>query len=218
MLGHPILRPLTFVSPSWFIVFQGWITLQTLYATRELGLTAGKLGAAHMVGGAGALLSSVLARHFSRRLGTGVSILIGVACSSGSWLMLALMPRTGHAFATLGAALFVFDFGIMLYWINYASLRQAVTPDRMLGRMTATMRFFTVAAAPLGALAAGHAAELFGLRQTFAGMGVLVMGMVALLYLRTDLRRVPDVSLIEARHADPAGYPATPTPGLATAK
>lgn len=49
-------------------------------------------------------------------------------------------------------------------------------------------------------------------------MGVLVMGMVALLYLRTDLRRVPDVSLIEARHADPAGYPATPTPGLATAK
>ena len=95
------------------------------------------------------------------------------------------------------AALFVFDFGIMLYWINYASLRQAVTPDALLGRMTATMRFFTVAAAPIGALAAGHAAEIFGLRETFAGMGTLVAAMVAVLYLKTDLRHVPEVSLIE---------------------
>ena len=198
VLGHPILRPLTLVSTSWFIVFQGWMALQTLYATRELGLSAGQLGAAHMVGGAGALLSSLLASRITRRLGTGVPILIGVGCSALSWLLLAWMPRTDHAFATLGAAMFVFDFGIMLYWINYASLRQAVTPDHLLGRMTATMRFFTVAAAPLGALAAGHAAEAFGLRETFATMGVLVLGMVAVLYVRTDLRRVPDVSTFDS--------------------
>ena len=128
MLGHPILRPLTLVSSTWFIVFQGWMALQTLYATRELGLSPGELGAAHMVGGAGALLSSVLASRVTRRLGTGVPILIGVGCSALSWLLLALMPRTDHAFATLGAAMFVFDFGVMLYWISYASLRQAVTP------------------------------------------------------------------------------------------
>ncbi len=198
VLGHPVLRPLTLVSTCWFVVFQGWIALQTLYATRELGLSPGELGVAHMVGGAGALLSSLAARHVTRRLGTGVPILLGVGCSALAWWMLALMPRTDHALVTLGAALFVFDFGIMLYWINYASLRQAVTPDALLGRMTATMRFFTVAAAPLGAIAAGHAAEVYGLRETFAGMGALVAGMVAVLYLKTDLRHVPDVSLIEA--------------------
>ena len=55
-------------------------------------------------------------------------------------------------FATLalGCAMLVFDFGAVLYGINYLSLRQAITPDRLLGRMTATMRFLTVAAAPLG--------------------------------------------------------------------
>ncbi len=195
VLGHPILRPLTLVSTAWFVVFQGWITLQTLYATRELGLSAGELGAAHMVGGAGALLSAMLARHATRRFGAGVPILLGVLCSALAWLMLAVMPKGDHAFATLGAALFVFDFGVTLYWINYASVRQAVTPDGMLGRMTATMRFFTVAAAPLGALAAGHAAELFGMRETFAGMSAIVIGLVAVLYLRTGLRDVPDVSL-----------------------
>jgi len=50
----------------------------------------------------------------------------------------------------LGAALFVFDFSATLFGIHYLSLRQAITPDHLLGRMTATMRFLTVAAAPLG--------------------------------------------------------------------
>jgi MFS family permease len=198
VLGHPILRPLTLVSSSWFIVFQGWGALQTLYATRELGLSAGELGAAHMIGGAGALLSSLMARHITKRLGTGVPILIGVGCSASAWLVVAVIPHTSYALASLGAALFLFDFGTTQYWINYASLRQAVTPDGMLGRMTATMRFFTVAAAPVGALVAGHAAEAFGLRPTFAAMGVLVVGMAALLYFRTELRHVPDVSQLKA--------------------
>ena len=207
VLGDPILRPLTLVATSWFIVFQGWGALQTLYATRELGLTAGELGIAHMIGGAGALLSSVLARRVTRRLGTGVPILIGVACSAFAWFVVALVPRE-HAMAWLGGALFIFDFGTTLYWINYASLRQAVTPDGMLGRMTATMRFFTVAAAPVGALAAGHAAEMVGLRATFVVMSALVVGMAAVLFFRTDLRRVPDVSTWRAARGksdDPAG-------------
>ena len=133
-------------------------------------------------------------------------------------MLLALLPRTDHGLVTLGAALFVFDFGIMLYWINYASLRQAVTPDRMLGRMTATMRFFTVAAAPLGGLAAGHAAEAFGLRATFAGMGVLVLGMVALLALRTGLRRIPDVSGVDFAPPPATGSTSVAAPRLAAAK
>jgi predicted MFS family arabinose efflux permease len=195
---HPVLRPLTLVSTSWFVVFQGWGALQTLYATRDLGLTAGELGAAHMVGGVGALLASVCARRLTRRLGTGVPILLGVAASAAAWIFVALLSRGAHPLATLSAALFLFDAGTTLYWINYASLRQAVTPDGMLGRMTATMRFFTVAPAPLGALIAGHVAETIGIRATFAGMGAAVMAMAALLYWRTALRHVPDVATMRA--------------------
>ena len=61
----------------------------------------------------------------------------------------------GIATLALGLAMLLFDFGAVLYAINYLSLRQAITPDRLLGRMTATMRFLTVAAAPLGSLAGG---------------------------------------------------------------
>lgn len=201
VLGHPILRPLTMVSSSWYVIFQGWIALQTLYATRDLGLSAGQLGAAHMAGGAGALLAAFAARHVARRFGAGMSILAGVACPAFAWLLLAFLPPGPHAFAALGVSFFVFDFGVMLYWINYASLRQAVTPDAMLGRMTATMRFFTVAPGPLGAIIAGHAAEEFGVRPTFAAMGLLLIAVVALLYARTSLRDIPDVSAITAAPA-----------------
>ena len=203
VLSHPILRPLTFVSTSWFIVFQGWVTLQTLYATRELGLSAGQLGAAHIIGGGGALLSAVLARHATRRFGTGPTILVGISCSALSWALLALMPASANGLWTLGAALFAFDFGITLYWIAYASLRQAVTPDHMLGRMTSTMRFFTVAAGPIGAVVAGHAGEVIGIRATLLTMSALVVGMVAILYFATGLRRVPDVSQLESQPAAP---------------
>lgn len=203
VLSHPILRPLTFVSTGWFIVFQGWVTLQTLYATRELGLSAGELGAAHILGGAGALLAAVLARHATRRFGTGPTILVGVSCSALSWSLLALMPASAGALWTLGGALFVFDFGITLYWIAYASLRQAVTPDHMLGRMTSTMRFFTVAAGPIGALIAGHAGEAIGIRATLLAMSALVVGMVAILYFATGLKHVPDVSRLNTQPQQP---------------
>ena len=85
-----------------------------------------------------------------------------------------------------------------------ASLRQAVTPDAMLGRMTSTMRFFTVAPGPLGAIAAGHAAEAFGVRPTFAAMGLLLAAVVALLYARTGLRHIPDVATMTSTTTDAA--------------
>jgi len=61
----------------------------------------------------------------------------------------------------------------VLYGINYLALRQAITPDRLLGRMTATMRFLAVAAAPLGSLVGGGLATAIGLRATLLVVGGL---------------------------------------------
>ena len=194
VLGHPILRPLTLASTAWFLLFQGFLALELIFASRELGLSAGQIGAAHMLGGAGALFSAIAARHVTRRFGMGAPILFGIFCSGVAWMLLAAVPRSDHAFLLMGASLFFFDFGVTLYWINYASLRQAVTPDSMLGRMTATMRFFTVAAAPLGAYCAGLAGERFGLRATLFAVGAGVVALSSALYALSSLRRVPDLS------------------------
>ena len=83
----------------------------------------------------------------------------------------------------------MFDFGAVLFGINYLSLRQAITPDRLLGRMTATMRFLTVAAAPLGSLAGGALATGIGLRATLLAVGILGLVLAASAVFWSPLRR-----------------------------
>jgi len=98
----------------------------------------------------------------------------------------------------LGAAMFMFDFGGVLYGINYLSLRQAITPDRLLGRMTATMRFLTVAMAPIGSLVGGVLATVIGLRGTLLTVGVLGLVLAGAAVLWSPVRRhraLPAVSV-----------------------
>lgn len=59
-------------------------------------------------------------------------------------------------------------FGAGFYSITTGSLRQIVTPDRLLGRMNASFGFLSGGVAPLGALAGGVLGEAIGLRPTLA--------------------------------------------------
>jgi hypothetical protein len=80
------------------------------------------------------------------------------------------------AAACAGVSFFL-DCGVMLFFMPYMALRQKVTPDEFLGRMISTMRFLTVAIAPLGAMTAGQIAEHFSIRSAMAGVatcGVLL--------------------------------------------
>jgi MFS family permease len=65
----------------------------------------------------------------------------------------------------------------MIFFINYLSLRQGLTPDHLLGRVTATMICLTVSTAPLGGLLGGWVADHLGLRvaMLMAGVGALLL-------------------------------------------
>jgi predicted MFS family arabinose efflux permease len=67
------------------------------------------------------------------------------------------------------------QFGALLYRINSLSLRQRLTPDRLLGRVSATSAFLTQGVGPLGALLGGVLGQTIGLRSTVvvAGLGTL---------------------------------------------
>jgi MFS family permease len=194
---HRLLRTLAYAAGFWHFLFYGYTALQILFATRVLGLSPGVLGLTQMLGGVGVLVSSMMLKPLSRRFGSGATILIGL-CSTG--LGFALMPTIpaalfGSATATAVAyaiVVFVFDCGAMLFFMPYVSLRQRVTPDAFLGRMVSTMRFLTVATAPLGALAAGAVADHFSVR---AGLACVAVGAVALavsMVFGSSLRSVKD--------------------------
>jgi MFS family permease len=194
---HRLLRTLASIASCWHFLFYGYMALQVLYATRVLGMTPGVLGLAQMMGGVGLLVSTMMMGPLERRFGAGNTILLGLCCTAvGFGLMPAIPPGLfGSAAATAIAysiAVFFFDCGATLFFMPYISLRQRVTPDAFLGRMVATVRFLSVATAPLGALAAGTLAERFSVRT---GLTCIAVGAVALAVVAvcgTRLRHVND--------------------------
>jgi MFS family permease len=184
------LQALAWLAGLWQILHHMQIAVLILFATRELGLSAGAIGLAYVFGGLGCVLASAFAQRLSARFGVGPIIVHGLALTALGWQMFGLISGpVWFATLVLGCAMLVFDFGAVLYGINYLALRQAITPDRLLGRMTATMRFLTVAAAPLGSLVGGALATAIGLRGTLLTIGVLGILLVVGTVLWSPVRR-----------------------------
>jgi hypothetical protein len=179
---QPVLRLLAWTSACWHLLFYGYMALYVLFATRELGMSPGMMGTAQMLGGVGVLASSVLLKPFTHRFGSGSTIVIGLCASSIGFMLMPAIPRDlfgSSAASAMAYAVVVFwlDCGATLFFLPYLALRQRVTPDAFLGRMTSTMRFMTVAMAPVGAAGAGLLAERIGVR---GGLAVVAAGALLL--------------------------------------
>jgi hypothetical protein len=180
--GHPTLRLLAWTSACWHLLFYGYTALYVLFATRVLGMSPGLMGTAQMLGGVGIFASAMLLKPLNRRFGPGGTIVIGLCASMIGFVLMPAIPRDlfgSPAASSLAYAIVVFwlDCGAQLFFLPYLALRQRVTPDAFLGRMTSTMRFLTVATAPLGAAGAGLLAEHFGVR---GGLGFVAAGAILL--------------------------------------
>lgn len=116
-----------------------------------------------------------------------------VECAALLLIPLASGPRAVTA-GVLGLGFLGNGFGLGLSNVLAVSLRQVVTPDRLLGRMNASYRFLTYGAIPLGALLGGVLGELLGLRAAVAvgAVGSLLTVPWALLPPLARLRRMPE--------------------------
>jgi MFS family permease len=194
---HQVLRKLAWISGGWHLMFFGFNALQVLFALRVLGLAPGVMGMAQMLGGVGVLLGSVLVKWLTARLGIGTVLLSGQVASAIGWMMMPAIPAAlfGSALASAavyGLAVFFVDFGATLFYIPYGALRQKVTPDPLLGRMIATMRFLTVAMAPIGSMIAGALGQQFGVRTALACVGAAAMLLTLTAVFGSGLRRMKD--------------------------
>jgi Na+/melibiose symporter-like transporter len=172
------LRAMVWAIGTWQIFRHAFLAIVVLFGARELGFSAGHVGVLFMTAGLGSLAATSVVGPLNKRFGMGPVMLSGIAGTGVAWIVMA--SSTGPywlASLLFGGGLFVLDLGAMIFFINYLSLRQAVTPDRLLGRVTATMICLTVATAPLGGLAGGWIAEHHGLRAAmlFAGIGALIL-------------------------------------------
>lgn len=179
--GQPLLVSLSISVGVWQLCHQCAMVVQILYATRQLGLTENEVGLCYMGLGAGTVLASILGNRVSRHMGPGPCLVLGFAVTGLGWMQLALVPPGPWGVASFVLMLLCFGIGAVLLFINFLALRQAVTPDPLLGRMTSTMRWLILIPAGPGALLGGYLGEHMGLRYAMGlgGGGALLLALWA---------------------------------------
>jgi MFS family permease len=202
------LRILTISTAVWNLFVAMIMGIYLVYVVRELGVSPGVVGVVFMVGNIGTLVGAVVAGRAARALGIGRAILGGVVVATLGLLTVPLAPASMPV-PVLVAGLFVFTFGALVFNINQLTLRQTITPQRLLGRMNSVVRFMYWSTSPAGFLLGGAIGSAYGL-STAIWIGVagsLVAWVPALFSSLRRLRVLPD----EAEE-EPRQLAATPAP------
>lgn len=165
VLGHRYLRNIAATTATANLFTNIAAAIVLLYFVRELGFTPEVLGLTLSLGSIGFLVGAVTANRIARRIGVGRTIVGSAILFGPSWLPIALAPPD-LAVPFAAAAVFIGGFGGAVYNINQVSLRQAITPERMQGRMNATMRFIVWGTIPLGTITGGFLGDAIGLHGT----------------------------------------------------
>jgi MFS family permease len=204
VLSHPFMRPsLIYVAISNFFT-NGLFAIFLVYAVRELDLSAARVGLIFSIGNVGFLVGALGSAGVARRLGIGPTIVGAAALANWGFLLIPLAPASRPE-PFIAASLFI--FGVCAVTVNVVgiSLSQAVTPDRLLGRMTASRRFVVFGVMPLGSLTAGALASLLGLHPAIwvCAVGASVAFVPMLLSPVRSVRTLDDAE--QALGLSPAG-------------
>ena len=197
-----LLLLLALTVGGWQLCHHAAQVVVVLHASRTLGLSEQAIGLCYAGLGLGTLAGSLLGNRVSRRFGPGPGLLIGFSASGVGWLLPALLSDGAWGVAALVAMLVLGGIGGVLMFINFLALRQAVTPEPLLGRMTTTMRWLILLPAAPGALLGGWVGEHLGLPAALGTAGVLALGMVLLVWRWSDIRQVRALPSPEAACRD----------------
>ena len=154
--------------------------------------------------GPGALLSTLVVGPATQRFGLGPALVGAALLAGGANLLVPLASRpTILAVALLAAAQFLMGLATPVLAGNLVSLRQAITPDNLQGRVNATLRVLGWSTLPLGALLGGTLGETIGLQPTLivGGLGsLLASGWIFLTPIRS-LQALPGLPPVPTARA-----------------
>jgi MFS family permease len=208
VFGHPLLRPIAVVTGTFNLFANVRNTMLLLVLATELRLPAGTIGLVMCFLGAGGLLGSLIARRVADRLGPGRAIWVPMVAAAPFAFLVPLL-RPGWSLWLAGLALGVSGVAIACYNITQVSLRQQATPDRLLGRMNATMRFLVWGTLPIGGVLGGVIGQLTTPRTALwvAAVGLALAWLPAFFSPLRRLRELPpeavgdDDQVVTRRHA-----------------
>ncbi|HEY8628993.1 MAG TPA: MFS transporter [Gaiellaceae bacterium] len=194
VLRHPYLKNIAACTALFnFFGLMGFAIL-LVFARRELDLSPQAIGLAFTLSNIGPLLAALSASKIFARLGVGRTIIASSILGGPMFLVIPFAPHGHAALALLVPAMVVGGFMGVVYNIAQVSLRQAITPERIQGRMNSVMRFIVWGAIPLGSFTGGVLASVIGLKATLVvgGVGCCLAFLPVLLSPVRSVREMPE--------------------------
>lgn len=173
VIGNPTLWKIAGCTATWNLGSNMAFAVELIFLYRYLHLSPAVVGIVFAVGAVGSLLGAIASGPVVARLGVGLTLLLSVL--PGGLLMATVLAAYTNAPVFL-SVLFFFEFLLGApYNITQVSLRQAITPDRLQGRMNATMRTIVWGTIPIGSLLGGILAGSIGVVPTIVLGGFITM-------------------------------------------
>lgn len=202
------LRWNALIAATWNLLHNGLLTIFFVYLARDLKLSAATIAIVVFVGSIGSFLGVMVVARINNWLGLGWCIVLSMCIGSVGGILLAM--ASGSSLLTI----IIVGFGYMLinaaeplFNINVISIRQMITPARLMARTTGSIRFLVWGTLPIGALVAGFMGDAFGGRSTMVliGVGFLLPAIMTLLSPFRHVRTVSDIKISNSRQEDKEG-------------
>jgi MFS family permease len=191
LLGHRYWRYISMSTATFNFFSNVAFAILIVYLVRGLDMSPLAIGITLSLAGAGGIVGASLAGKIGTRLGIGRTILLGTIVDGFPLVLVPLAPKT-FPIPFIVVAFAVVDFGIVLYNVSVISLTQALTPERLLGRVNASRRFIVWGTIPLGSLVSGALAATIGLRTTIF-IGAIGCSLAALPIALSSVRHVKEL-------------------------
>lgn len=174
VFSNRVLRGIAGCTSTGNLFGSMFFALMMLFMVDSLQLSPTWIGLIFAVGAVGAVVGAIISSRVVSAIGLGKAIVISAALS-GIPIILLVLAYPSNAIIVLMPIMFVNGLLMVLYNVNQVSLRQAITPDHLQGKMNATMRFLVWGVFPVGGLLGGYLGEAFGIRTTIliSGIGIL---------------------------------------------
>jgi MFS family permease len=166
--NHRLLRALALMLGLLNGMGAAVFAIFALFALDILGLSEIGFGILLTTFAVGSVAGSLVAARVTRLLGRATA-LYGSAIIFGASM---LVQGTTSSAVVVGAMAALSGVGTVVWNVITVSLRQAIIPDELLGRVNSVYRFLGWGSMPLGALLGGAIASAYGLRAPFIVAGI----------------------------------------------
>jgi len=186
--SKPLIRFMAFLTGGINLV-NAAMPLVVIVLAKDLGASDAQIGIIFSIGGAGAILGSLVGGRIQRRFTFGQVIVATMWLAACAFVLFAAMP--GYIWVGVMAA--IFSFVGPVYNVVQFSYRVALIPDELQGRVNSTFRLLAFGFMPIGAAVSGIVIEHFGVKPAIVLFAACLFVLAILTSLNRHVRDAPSI-------------------------